>query len=35
MEIIARRSLVRKFGPCVDLCDNVYVVRKDYDLQAA
>ena len=23
MEIIARRSLVRKFGPCVDLCDNV------------
>ena len=32
MEIIARRSLVRKFGPCVDLCDDVYVIRKDYVL---
>ena len=35
MKIIARRSLVRKFGSCVDLCDNVYVVRKDYVLLVA
>ena len=35
MEIIARRSLVRKFGPCVDLCDDVYVVQKDYVLLVA
>ena len=34
MEIIARRSLVRKFGPCVDLCDDVYV-GKDYGLLVA
>ena len=33
MEIIARRSLVRKFGPCVDLCDDVYV--GDYVLLVA
>ena len=32
MEIIARRSLVRKLGPCVDLYDDVHVVRKDSDL---
>ena len=35
MEIIARRSLVRKFGQYVDLCDNVYVVWKDYVLLVA
>ena len=35
MEIIARRSLVRKFWPCVDLCDNVSVVRKGYVLLVA
>ena len=35
MEIIARRSLVRKFGPCVGLYDDVYVVQKDYDLLVA
>ena len=35
MDIIARRSLVRKFGPCVDRCDNVDVVRKDYGLLVA
>ena len=35
MEIIARQSLVRKFGPCVDPYDDVYVVRNDYDLLVA
>ena len=34
MEITARRSLVRKFGPCVVLCDDVYV-GKDYGLLVA
>ena len=35
MEIIARRLPVRKFGPCVDPCDDVYVVRKNYGLLVA
>ena len=26
---------LESFGPCVYLCDNVYVERKDYDLRVA